>query len=224
MFEAQAAYIEHRYAHLLASDRDHARVQQAALNNRATHCYSTAGRNISHLGINAFSPVPLRMYIGNANHGRVLKTKPQDMRGKWEYDLDTQGIVLRARYHEEREGSRYVADNLLIPSACPNEKTYLHYWQKNGFDLRQDHCIIYAHDAQGRIAACLNCRWNGSIDRILGFELEEFCWDSDCLTGVDNYYFTPRQLAYHWDEHQAVSILGQPYQCLHRRFCSRSDG
>lgn len=123
-FEAQAAYITQQCEHFLALNRDFVHVQQEALRRSVRHCYGTAGRNISNLGINAFSSVPLRKYIGNANHGRVLKTKPQNLQGKWEYDLDSQGCVLRARWHEDWQDSPGIADTVLVPAARENEKAY----------------------------------------------------------------------------------------------------
>ena len=222
-FEAQAAYIAQRYAHLLTLERDHERVQQAALRKSVRHCYGTAGRNISNLGINAFSPDPLRKYIGNANHGRVLKSKPQDLRGKWEYDLDDQGCVLQARCHTDRVDLPGIADTVLVPSATENEKTYLHYSQVGKFGIRQDYGIVYAYDAQGRIAAYLVCHWIDDITCNPTFELNEYCWYGERLLWVENYNFWPRWRAIRVDENRAVSIIGQPYQCLYRRFLARKD-
>jgi len=222
-FEAQAAYVTQRYAHLLTLEQDYERVQQAALRRSVRHCYGTAGRNISNLGINAFSPDPLRKYIGNANHGRILKTKPQDLRGKWEYDLDDQGCVLQARWHEDRVDSPVIADNILVPSAVPEDATYLHYTHTRKLGILLNYAIIYSYGEDGRLAAILKCWWGSDMTRNPHFELLAFSWDGDRLQWVDEYGFTVRHLAIYPDENREVFILGQPYQGRHRRLPALLD-
>ena len=218
MFEAQVAYIAQRYAHLLTLEQDYECVQQAALRRSVRHCYGTAGRNISNLGINAFSPDPLHKYIGNANHGRVLKTKPQDLRGKWEYDLDDRGCVLQARWHEDRVETPDFADNILVPSAVPEDATYLQYTHTRKRGILLNYAIIYSYGEDGRLDAILKGWWGSDMTRTPHFELLEFAWDGDRLLWVDEYAFTARHLAIYPDEKLAVSILGKPYQGRHRRF------
>jgi len=217
-FESQTAYVTQRYAHLLTLEQDYDRVQQEALRRSVRHCYGTAGRNISNLGINTFSPDPLRQYIGNANYGRVLKTKPQDMRGKWEYDLDDQGCVLQARWHEDRVDSLVFADNILVASAVPEDATYLHYTHTRTRGILLNYAIIYTYGADGRLDAILKCWWGGDMTRSPYFELLAFSWNGDRLLGVDEYAFTVWHLAICPDVNRAVSILGQPFHVNHRHF------
>lgn len=222
-FEAQVAFVAQRYAHLLTLEQDYARVQQAALGKSVRHCYGTAGRNISNLGINAFSPDPRRKYIGNANYGRVLKTKPQDLRGKWEYDLDDRGCVLQARWYEDAADPPFFADNILVPSAVPEDATYLHYTHTRESEILLNYVIIYSYGADGRLAAILKGFWSSDMTRNPHFELLAFSWDGEQLQWVDEYTFTARHLAIYPDEKLAVSILGKPYQGLHRRFPALPD-
>ena len=219
-FEAQVSFVEIRMAHIRDMDRTYERVLEQALNKCARTYYGTSGRNISTLGINAFSPDPITRYIGNARHGRVLKTKPQDMAGKWEYELDAAGCVLRAQWHSVAPAG--VAENILVSSVVHGEHTYLQYWKAQGHERRQDHSIVYSYDEQGKIVACLKLSWVRKFD-VLHAELDEFCWDGDRLLWVENFNFCPSWMVVMSNAQRRVTLLGEKYEYTYRRFCVRAD-
>lgn len=179
-------WIQSRIDHVLTLDREHSRVTAAVLAQSVMKRWSTPGKAWSTLGLNVYDPVPQEQMIGNFRRGRILRRQPQDMRDRWEYDLDARGRVLRARCHCSEWLPRWgYEDNLLVPSAAENELTYLNYSLREGMPPWSDYFLVYRYDEQGRLERRLQGAFRDSMRPTA--EAQTFRWDDDRLSRMEEY-------------------------------------
>ncbi|MBQ2952230.1 MAG: hypothetical protein IJE07_01600 [Clostridia bacterium] len=197
-------WIQSRIDHVLTLERDHSCVTAAALAQSATKRWSTPGKAWSTLGLNVYDPVPQELMNGNFRRGRILRRQPQDMRDKWEYDLNEDGTVLWARLHCSEWLPRWgYEDNLLVPSVAGNELTYLNYSLREGLAPWSDYFLVYRFDAQGR----LECRLQGAFHEGMRptAEVQTFLWEGDRLLRVHEHISPSEEPS--WEDIAALRIL-----------------
>ena len=175
-----------RLDHVLTLDRDFDRVTATALARSVAKRWSMPGRAWSTLGLNTFDPTPEEQYVGNFRRGRIFRKQPEDMRDKWEYDLDAAGRVLRARCHcSEWLPCWGYEDNIMVPSAAENELTYVHYSLREGMEPWSEYFFVFCFDADGRLERRLTGVLRDGVPPTA--DAQSFHWEGTRLLRVEEH-------------------------------------